>query len=340
MKKNILFIIIILIILIINIDFSNNSNTDKVIVRATNYLCNFYSKNNEIESPIIILNGSNDIYLDKGSDYLELGAKAIDNCSGDISNKIKTEGFVNTNKEGIYKVKYKIIDDNNNTNIVERNVYVREKHDEKGVIYLTFDDGPSKSITPYILDILNKENIKATFFVINHPNNTDYLLKRIKEGGHSIGLHSYSHDYSYIYSSIDNYFNDLSLIKEKVYNLTGVNSNIIRFPGGTSNLVSKKYFQGIMSSLVEEVSKYEYIYYDWNVESNDSGGVNSSEEVYNNVISNLSLDKVNMVLLHDYENNYYTLEALPKIIKYAKDNGYIFKSISNDTVQIKHIPNN
>ena len=335
--KKIVFIFLI-ILSAININLTKEQKILKH--HPSNYLCDFYTKYTESTSPIIMLNGEKDIYINTGSNYQELGVKAIDNCDGDITRKVKITGYVNTDKPGIYKLKYQVQDNNKNINETERNIFVEDKRDDKGTIYLTFDDGPSNSITPKILDILKKENIKATFFVINHHTSTDYLIKRIHNEGHTIGLHSYTHDYSYIYSSADNYFNDLNKIEKKVYKLTGMTSDIIRFPGGSSNLVSKKYTPKIMTNLAKLVEEKGYVYYDWNVESKDAGGVKSSEEVYYNVINSLSKDNINIILLHDFEKNYYTLEALPKIIEYAKQNGYTFNNITNTTTQIKHSINN
>lgn len=334
----VVLVLVVMVLVVVNNSFSNN--VEKIIVHNSNNLCNFYMNNMDMESPIIVLNGDSDIYLSIGSDYYENGVKVLDNCDGDITNKVMIKGNVVTDKVGVYQINYEVSDSNNNVNMVNRNIYVEEIKDDSGVIYLTFDDGPSKSITGNVLDILEDEGIKATFFVINHSDDLDYLIKRAFDDGHTIGLHSYTHDYSYIYKSINNYVSDLDKISNKIYNITGVRSNIIRFPGGSSNLVSKKYAKGIMSDLVKLVNDNGYIYYDWNIESGDSGGVKSSQELYNNVISNLSHDKINMVLLHDFENNYYMLEALPKIIKYGRDNGYVFKSISDNTKQIKHAVNN
>ena len=139
-----------------------------------------------------------------------------------------------------------------------------------------------------------------------------------------------------IYESVDNYFNDLTNIQNKVFKITGKKSFIIRFPGGSSNTVSKKYQLGIMSKLVNEVQNKGYHYFDWNIASGDAGGVKSSKEVYNNVIANLSKNRENIILMHDFENNYYTLNAIEDIIHYGKENGYIFKKITLDTPIVTH----
>lgn len=295
--------------------------------------------------PTIKLKGSTNLYLYQGSKYIDPGYIAVDECDGDITDKVTVEGNVNTNRVGKYKITYKILNSNNNEVVVSRNVIIIKgknitNSSGNGKIYLTFDDGPSKSITSKLLDILKEENVKGTFFVTNKSSTLDYLIKREYTEGHTVGLHSATHNYETVYKSSDAYFNDLSIISNKVKTITGNDSKIIRFPGGSSNTVSKKYQQGIMTYLTNEVKKRGYIYFDWNISSGDAGGTKTSDNVYNNVTKKLSKNKTNIVLLHDYENNYKTLNAIRDIIKFGKDNGYIFEVITKDTPQITHHVNN
>lgn len=293
--------------------------------------------------PEITLKGSKNIYLKVNSQYKEEGYEVKDNCDSNLSDSIKITNNVDTSKIGDYKIEYTVSDTSGNTATVFRNVYVRKditKKNGSGVIYLTFDDGPSASITPKILDILKKKNVKATFFVINHDNSLNYLIKRAYDEGHTIGLHSYTHNYKLIYSSVDNYFNDLNKISNKVYKITGQRTKFIRFPGGLSNTISRKYSKGIMTTLSKKVVDQGYKYYDWNIGSGDSGEVKTKEAVYNNVVKNLSHKRVNMVLMHDFENNYKTLNALSDIIDYGLKNGYEFRAIDDSTEIVSHRPNN
>lgn len=120
----------------------------------------------------------------------------------------------------------------------------KEKQEEEnatGVIYLTFDDGPSADITPHILDILAEKNVKATFFVIHFSDNNAELVKREAESGHTVALHGYSHTYSEVYASADACLENFRKIQEQVYETIGKKANIIRFPGGSSNTISRKY---------------------------------------------------------------------------------------------------
>ncbi len=292
--------------------------------------------------PDIKLKGSSEENIYLGQTYVDDGYEAIDVCDGDITNKVQIKGSVDTSKLGEYELIYSVTDVAGNTAEVSRKVRVQQRPTTSGngIIYLTFDDGPSNSITPQLLDILKEENVKATFFVINHADNLNYLIKRAYDEGHTIGLHSYTHDYSRVYQSGDAYFNDLQQISNKVKNIIGVESKIIRFPGGGSNTISRKYSPGIMSYLTKEVVNRGYHYFDWNVGSGDAGEVNSASEVYQSVIQGLSHTKNNVVLMHDFENNYKTLTALRDIIKYARNNGYQFAKIDMLTPMVRHRVNN
>ena len=287
--------------------------------------------------PVIELVGSDVSYLYVGDKYNEVGYKASDNCDGDITDLVKVDNNINNNKVGEYKVTYTVSDKANNTYEVVRRVIV-SKRDSKGTIYLTFDDGPKYGTTDVILDILKEEGVKATFFVTGYG--PDELIKREYDEGHSIALHTASHDYSIVYQSVDAYFNDLGRVSDRVKRITGEETKIIRFPGGASNTVSRRYSPGIMSTLTTEVLNRGYRYYDWNVSSGDATSdprVNS-DVIYNNVVSRLSKDRVNMVLMHDVKP--YTRDALRRIIRYGKENGYTFDKITMATEMIRQRVNN
>ena len=185
--------------------------------------------------------------------------------------------------------------------------------------------------------MLEEKGVKATFFVTN--SGPDDLIKRAYDEGHSIGLHTASHDYSVVYKSVDSYFNDLKAVSDRVYRITGEKSMLIRFPGGSSNTISKRYSVGIMSTLTKEVLNRGYRYYDWNVDSRDAeGGKFSADEIASFVTSNLSHDRVNMVLMHDIKVT--TKDAIGKIIDYGKANGYRFEAITNYTDMVTQRVNN
>ena len=300
------------------------------------------------EKPTISLKGYTSMSITTNSKFTDPGYTAMDKCDGDISKSVKVKGEVNTKKKGDYKIEYEVEDKAGNKTKVTRTVLVRDKitardnnnNSEPGVIYLTFDDGPSTSITPKLLDILKAKGVKATFFVINHDNSLNYLIKREHNEGHTVALHSYTHNYSKVYASVNAFWNEFNKISDKVYNITGYRSKFIRFPGGSSNTVSRRYSKGIMSTLVKDVVNKGYKYYDWNVGSGDAGDVSTKEGVYKNVINGLSKKRINMVLMHDYENNYKTLNAISDIIDYGKKNNYEFRAISESTPMVTHGVNN
>ncbi|MBO5120188.1 MAG: polysaccharide deacetylase family protein [Bacilli bacterium] len=288
-------------------------------------------------SPVISLNGDrfNYVFLNEG--YNDSGAVANDNCEGDISNKIVVSNKVNINSVGSYEVIYTVSDSSGNTASISRTVRVSERN-KAGTVYLTFDDGPQWGTTDKILDILKEEGVEATFFVTN--KGPDELIKRMYDEGHTVALHTASHNYATVYASVDSYFNDLNSVKARVKRITGYDATIIRFPGGSSNTISRNYSVGIMSTLTKEVVNRGYKYYDWNISSGDAAGgpAPTPTQIKNNVVNALRKDRINMVLMHDIKT--YTRDALRDIIRFGKDNGYTFEKITMDTTMVKQRVNN
>ncbi len=207
-------------------------------------------------------------------------------------------------------------------------------------VYLTFDDGPSPN-TLKIIDVLNSYNIKATFFVKNNPQYNSYM-KNIVNSGNAIALHTYSHDYKTIYTSDEAFYNDLQNISDLVFFETGVRSNIMRFPGGSSNTVSKKYNTetGIMTRLTQGVTEKGYLYFDWNCSSGDAS---SNSLPKDDIVANckkVPSAKNVIVLMHDTGAKQTTVEALPEIIEFYNSCGYAFDIITQSTVPVHHKVNN
>lgn len=288
------------------------------------------------EKPIIKLNGSTTTYVKVGTIYEEAGATATDSCDGDISKNIKTESNVDANTLGNYEVTYMVTDSAGATDKVTRKVIVTDQDSlvngtvTNGVIYLTFDDGPG-AYTTTILDILDKYNVKATFFVTNQFQSTKYLslIKEEANRGHVVGVHTYSHKWN-IYDSVDAYLNDFNKMEQIVYEQTGVHPKYFRFPGGTSNTVSRSHCQGIMTTLSKLMTEKGYTYFDWNVDSGDSHGKKATASyVLNNIKTYVKGNGSYIILMHDIQKS--TKEALENVIIYLKDKGYVFKSIDEST---------
>ncbi len=213
----------------------------------------------------------------------------------------------------------------------------KNAEEEEGIIkiYLTFDDGPS-IYTDDILDILDKYGVKATFFV-NGKEGYEEQYRRIVAEGHTLGMHSYSHDYSKVYADLDSFADDMYTLQTYLYELTGVECELYRFPGGSSNNASKI----DMTRCIQYLNAKGIRYFDWNVSSGDaSGGYKSADTIALNVMSQIkALDADTMVVLfHDASGKSTTVEALPMIIEkiQAMDDTELLP-ITDDTQPIQHI---
>jgi len=202
-----------------------------------------------------------------------------------------------------------------------------------GKAYLTFDDGPTEN-TWRILDILDRYGAKATFFVIYHSGQEN-TYRAIVERGHTIALHSYTHSYKTIYSGVDDFFADLSRLDEYVYGLTGVHSKIIRFPGGTSNTISRNYCKGVMTDISAEAHRRGYRYYDWDVDSGDADDVTVPEkDIIQNIKDGVGNRRHAIILMHDAQAKTTTADALPEIIEFLQGKGYELAPITESTPEM------
>lgn len=282
------------------------------------------------------INGINELVIAKGGkvDY-KTGVSVSDNRDPEPKLDIDSSK-VNLDKIGTYKVVYIATDRSGNETKKERTIKVVEKKDigtskqsEEKIVYLTFDDGPSAN-TQKILEILDRYNAKATFFVTGTNQNYNYLIKEAYDKGHTIGLHTYSHDYKTVYSSVDAYFDDLTKVGNMVKDLIGFTPKYIRFPGGSSNTISRKYTPGIMTTLSKEVINRGYQYYDWNGDSTDASGNNVP---VSKLIANATSSKSNNIniLCHDTSAKSTTVQALPTIIENYLARGYRFEAIDDNS---------
>lgn len=198
-------------------------------------------------------------------------------------------------------------------------------------VYLTFDDGPS-SLTPKVLDLLDEYNAKATFFVVytEDPEYTSYL-KEIVDRGHTLAIHSYSHDYDKIYRSVDAFLEDFNQVYQWVYEETGQRPSLFRFPGG-----STKGRSSLIKNIVSEMERRGFIYYDWNVSSGDGSNLTTAENILENIYPNVNNFQMPVVLMHDGIGKNATLEALPNVFKILEENGYQCKALDETLVPIQY----
>lgn len=202
-------------------------------------------------------------------------------------------------------------------------------------IYLTFDDGPSSN-TDNILDILAAYDVKATFFVTGkETKKAKESYKRIVAEGHTLGLHSYTHDYDLIYSSVDAFAEDIKKLQDYLYEVTGVKVHYLRFPGGSSNKVSSV----DMRDLIRYVHEEGIEYYDWNVSSQDASSPSlTKEQILNNCLQSIEKHDTVIILMHDAGSKDSTVEALPELIERieAMDNTCLLP-ITDETIPVQHI---
>ena len=177
-------------------------------------------------------------------------------------------------------------------------------------MYLTFDDGPYTDSTNKVLDVLKEKNIKATFFLIgkNVEKNPE-TAKRIAEEGHTIGIHCYNHDYNVIYENAEAYMADFEKAKNIIENITGVETNLFRFPGGSINSYNKKVYKEI----IEKMTAAGYVYFDWNASLEDAVKKPNKEKLLKNAKESTLGRKVVVMLAHDTVS--VTAEALEELLE-------------------------
>ncbi len=290
--------------------------------------------------PQITLEGGAKILLTVGQPYSELGFTASDNLDGNLTEQVVVEGEVDRFVPGNYPILYSVKDSYGNLTTVVRSVEVlkiprpEQIVPEGKVIYLTFDDGPCGN-TPALLDVLDKYQVKATFFVVD--SGKPDVMKQIVDRGHGIGIHTRTHDYDVIYDSPEAFFDDLYAMQDIIYQATGVRTTLMRFPGGSSNTISAKR-EGIMTFLTGAVQDAGFQYFDWNVDSNDAGGSRKTAEVLINMKEGILEHRISVVLQHDIHS--WSVDAVEELILWALDNGYSFLALNASSPQCHHTVRN
>ena len=213
------------------------------------------------------------------------------------------------------------------------------KDGDKHRVYLTFDCNPGKN-TEAILDVLARYNLKATFFVVgDETGENDAIYQRIVNEGHTLGMNSYSNQYSSIYSSTQSFEEDYTKISNFIYEKTGIESKLYRFPGGSSNRISNVN----MAEFVRILNQKGVVYFDWNVSAGDTAVDYTVDDVISNVTEGIMQYKTSVVLLHDDDNKMVTAEALEPLINKLKkmhadilpidENTYVVQYIKADSVE-------
>ena len=211
--------------------------------------------------------------------------------------------------------------------------YCKLKNIQEKIIYLTFDDGPDKIVTSNILDTLKDKNAKATFFLIGklvelEPN----ITKRIYEDGHSIGLHSFSHDRNTVYKNNLSFLNEMLKTQEIIFNITNQKVHILRFPFGTNNIS-----YNIDKTMVDLLHDNNFKIYDWDIDSGD--GLYPNSNPYKIFEKCKNTKDTPVILLHCGAININTSKALPFILDFFETEGFTFKGIDENTKEIYNIKN-
>lgn len=202
-------------------------------------------------------------------------------------------------------------------------------------VYLTFDDGPS-IYTDDILEILDRYGVKATFFVVGKESDSDKeALSMIVDGGHTLGMHSYTHIYDDLYQSVESFADDFVRLQSYLYEVTGVESKFYRFPGGSSNKTSDI----DMREFADYLDSQGVQFYDWNISSGDAARVQLSvDALVRNSMSGIGERDVSIILFHDSADKRTTVEALPIIIERIQAmEDTVILPITEETVPIQHI---
>ena len=321
--------------------------------------------------PDITLLGNNVHLIAQGDIYTDPGVTATDKNDGDVTAGVTVEGAVDTTATGIYTLKYTATNSYGYSSTAERTVYVLPMeylleetaaptepststnpsdptrptypdnciipqggiaYEPTGkVIYLTFDDGPSKH-TETLLDILAKYQVKVSFFVVQ-SSKIDMIARAAQEG-HTVAIHTYSHNYGKIYASEDAFFADLQAMQAVIAQHTGHTTMLTRFPGGSSNTISSGYSKGIMTRLTKRLTEMGYTYFDWNVDSNDAGGAKTPEEVFENITNGVKWYNNSVVLQHDTKE--FSIDAVERLIVWGLVNGYTFQPLTADSPTCHH----
>ncbi len=283
------------------------------------------------------LNALTDIKTQEYEDYLDNSENAKSGSivyaaeTQDAQGDVKEEEDVQTTTDS-NETEDESMDESENVVLTPEEKLDLETEEKK--VYLTFDDGPGE-YTDALLDVLKENGVKATFFVIGKTDEHSLsIYKRIVDEGHTLAMHSYSHQYSKIYKSVKAFKKDLNELSDLLYDTTGQRPTAYRFPGGSSNTVSDV----SMTEFIKYLNKKNITYYDWNVINGDATGKDlTTDQMNNNVMSGVVKNKNSIILMHDTVSKDTTLKSMPTLIKKLKKQGYIILPITKYTNTVQHI---
>ena len=305
-------------------DLSNNEALKTIDIKDTN----------KPKSTLKLI-GNKKVYVPLNGTYKENGVSYKDGCGSKIKEEVKIIGDVKTNIIGKYEIGYEIGGKSLKREVEVYDPNVKNNHKGK-VIYLTFDDGPGQ-YTKKILDILDKYNIKATFFVTHQFPKYENMIQEEYKRGHTVAVHTYTHNYN-IYKSVDTYIKDFNKMNDIIEKYTGSRSKIFRFPGGSSNTVSLTYSKGVVTKIAKQMTKDGYVYFDWNVGSADTSLTIKPAGIKRRVVNGVKSCKTCVVLMHDIKYNTY--QALDSMLYELTSKGYKFGTLNENVETVHHGINN
>lgn len=291
-----------------------------------------------VAAPVLTLLGGDDVTISARPSYVDPGCTAFDENGNDMTEYIAVSGDLRPDTPGEYTIEYTITNAVGDSVSARRSVTVAGEMlstpevSEDKVVYLTFDDGPG-AYTDALLDVLAEYGAKATFFVTGNRERYRDAITRAYNEGHAIGVHSYTHDYGEIYSGEEAFFDDFNRTQDMIYSLTGSYTQLCRFPGGSSNTVSR-FNSGIMTRLTAELERMQYRYFDWDVTAGDAGETRSTQCVIENIISGCAGKSHAVVLQHDIKD--FSVAAVESVLQWGAENGYTFKALDLNSPTAHH----
>lgn len=305
--------------------------------------------------PVIELKSDPDYIVYPGQEYEEEGYTATDDRDGDLTDQVSR-----TVEDG--QICYRVTDKAGNTAVLYREIPYAEVSSNKlegnisakelakmrksfpkagggssgsgKIVYLTFDDGPGQ-YTERLLQTLERNKVHVTFFVTGAFPVYEDMIKKEYEAGHSIGIHTFSHDFNSIYADTDAFWKDIGKMQEIVVRQTGHPTNLMRFAGGSSNTVGVWQTPGIMELLAKQAPEKGFQYFDWNVSSGDGAAEGDSAMVISRITSQIQNYDQSVVLCHDTKE--YTVNAMEYLIPWLLDNGYTIRPLSFDSEPAHHV---